>query len=132
MGKGSTSGKNTAVKQQRASVTGAEGGGQDQQAANSCLFQFSVKVLLPATHAIKVGQPVALVQNSANISQLDIFIGSDKLGQYTGPHLQRLLECMSAKYSYTGKVDSVAPVGTGQEVVYTVRGHSYVQSAAAV
>lgn len=133
MGKGSGSGSNTATKQTRASSTGTESGGQQEgQSDNSCLFQFTERLLLKTTDNISIGDIVALVQNAGNANQLDVFIGRGRYGQYTGQHLQKILKCMDEKYSYSGTVDSVSTVGSGVEVVCTIRGHSYEQSTTAL
>jgi hypothetical protein len=132
MGKGSGPGSNTATKQARVSSTGAEGDGQDGQATNTCLFQFTERLVGSSTASVKVGDTVALVRNAANPNQLDIFIGSAGFGSYSGQDLQRILKCMDEKYSYTGTADSVTAVGSGVEIACTIRGYSYEQSSTAV
>lgn len=126
MGKGSNSGNNTATKQARASGTGTGGGGmENDQSADLCLFQFTERLLLSDAGAVKVGDKVAIIPNAVNPGKLDVVIGGGRYGEYTGQNLQRLLQCINNKYSYTGAVGAVTALGNGVEAVCTIKGHKY-------
>jgi len=90
---------------------GGEGGSAPQQREiDECLFSISlgVKTKIKETN-FKVDDPVALVLGESN--RIDIFIKNISVTEYLGTKKQKIIECISNNYAYTGKVVSIKKEG---------------------
>jgi hypothetical protein len=90
--------------------SGAEGGGYDKSAANTCLFAFRAEVALVAD--ANVGTKFVLVPGGQD-GALQLIGSGLRIADYAGDHLDRVVQCIAGGYKYQGIVDAVERTDDG-------------------
>jgi len=128
MGKGSKSPNTKVVKKRPSPVTQKISGGgsrdRDKESRDKCDFSFETTLLIstPLPYPVSVGDQATLIPNSNEPSEIEIWIGPNKLTSYQGLYQKRLLSCMGAGYTYEGKVASVRQRKSDTEIQLSLSG----------
>lgn len=104
-------------------VSDGIGNNSSAESRDGCLFTFNSTILLTESSSIKTGDRITLVPEFSDSTMIQVWSGSNLLGDYVGSYYSRILNCAKKGFVYQGEVTEIKSKRAGVEVDYVVSGH---------